>query len=78
MVDVMNIEITESAAAGPEKAVETGNLPQQFFRFTGPWLGECRPDNALHPVAAHEVDVADLAVLDALVKLLHRMAVAGH
>src|ERR1051325_9521364 len=42
MIDVMDVEVAVTAAAGPEEAVETGNLPEQFARLAGPFLRKCR------------------------------------
>ncbi len=70
MIDDVDVEVVETTAAGPDEAVETLNLPQQFARLAGPFLRERRPDRSGHPVGAHGDDVADFAVLDALVQLL--------
>ena len=74
----MNVEIAEASAARPDEAVETGDLPEQFARLTGPAFRESRRDRPMHPVAAHEHDVADFAVLHALVQFLEMPRVAGH
>ena len=54
------------------------NLPQQFARIAGPFLRERRPDRPGHAVGPHRDDVADFAVLDALVQFLQCPAVTGH
>src|SRR5439155_7755642 len=36
MINVMDVKIIETAAAGPEEAMEVPNLPEQFTRITGP------------------------------------------
>ena len=78
VVDVVDVEVAEAAAAGPEEAVEALDLPEQFAGLAGPLGGEGRAERPVHAVAAHQDDVADLAVLNALVQFLQRPAVAGH
>src|SRR6266403_1512318 len=40
MIDVMNVEITEATAAGPEKTMKILNLPEQFTRLPRPLCGK--------------------------------------
>src|SRR2546423_9993610 len=79
MIDMVDIKVIETSAARPEKTVETANLPEQFaLRVTDPFGGKGGTDRSVHAVAAHQNDIANLAVLNALMKLLERPAVAGH
>ena len=78
VVDVVDVEIAEGTARGPQEAVEPGDLPEQLVGLAGPGLGEGGADHPLHSVAAQQVDLAKLTVLNALVEFLHRMAVPRH
>ena len=42
MVDVVDVEVAEAAAAGPEEAVEVLDLPEQLAGVAGPFGGEGR------------------------------------
>ena len=78
MINVVDVKVAETPAAGPEEAVEALNLPKQFTRFAGPFLRERRAHRSMHPIAAQHNEVADFAVLDALKKFLQRPAVTRH
>src|SRR5690242_5822421 len=38
VIDDVDVEIAKRPAAGPEKAMETPDLPEQLTRFTGPFF----------------------------------------
>ena len=78
MIDVVNVEIAVTTTAQPDEAVEALDLIHQIGERAGVGFGEGGGERAGHAVTAHEDDVADLAVADALVELLHRAAVARH
>ena len=78
MIDVVDVKVAVAPAAGPEEAVEVLNLPEQFTRFARPFFRERRSDRSVHSIAAQQYEVADFAVLDALMQFLERPAVAGH
>ena len=78
LVDLVNVEVAEESAAGPEEAVESLDLEHDFalpFRFL---FGKGGGYRAVHAVGAHVDDVADLAILDAVEKFLTAAAVPHH
>src|SRR5688572_30473180 len=78
MIDVVNKEVAEATAAGPEEAVETADLPHELAAFAVEFRGERGPNRAVHAVAAHHVYFADFTILNTLVQFLHRAAMATH
>src|SRR5947208_2244378 len=78
MVDVMNVEVVETAATGPKKTVEAPNLPKQFSRMARPLVRKRRRDRLMHAVTVQQNDIANLAILDAVLEFLHRATVARH
>ncbi len=78
LVDVVDVEVAEQAPAGPEEAVELLHLVHQLADLAVVGPREAVGDRAVHAVAAHGDDVADLAELDALEEFAARVAVAAH
>ena len=78
MVDVVDVEVAEAAAARPQEAVKAGDLPEQLAGRAGPFLRERAGERTRHAVAPQQVQVADLAVLNALLQFLQGPAVTGH
>ena len=78
MIDDVDIEVVEAAAAGPDEAVEALHLVEQVGDPGG--LGKRGEVSAgpVHPVTPLEDDLADLAVMDALGQFLERPAVTRH
>ena len=78
LVDAVDVEVAEAAAAGPEEAVEPLDLVEQLadaLRLRRRGEGAGRP---VHPVAPHGKDFAQLARADAVVEFDALVAVAGH
>ena len=78
MVDDVDVEVAEAAAACPEEAVESPNLVFQvgdIGRLGG--RGE-RADGAGHAVATHQDDLTDLSIGDPLLQFLERLGMARH
>src|SRR5262249_33301000 len=70
MIDVVNVKIVEASAARPDEAVEPPDLIVEFADIRG--LGrrsECRR-RSVHAIAAHEDNLADRAVANALAQFL--------
>src|SRR5207244_3306160 len=78
MVNMVDVKVAEAPTARPQEAVETLNLPEQLTRVARPLFRVRRSHRPMHPVAAQKNEIADLAVLDALMQFLKRPAVAGH
>src|SRR5438046_518675 len=78
VINMMDVEVAETAAAGPEKTMEALNLPEQFRWRPRPLGGERGTERSVHAIPAHQHDVTNLAVLNAFVQFLHRPAVTGH
>ena len=78
MINMVDVKVAETPAARPQEAVEALNLPEQFRRFARPFFRERRSHRSMHPVAAQQNEIADFAVLDALIQFLERAAVPGH
>ena len=64
------LETAVAAAAEPNETVEAPDLIHQIGERTGIGFGKGRSERTGHAVAAHERDVADLALADALVEFL--------
>ena len=64
LVDVVDQEVAEAAAAGPEEPVEPLDLVQQLADAVGLGAGQGRADRPGLAVGPQHDDVADLAVLD--------------
>ena len=76
VVDDVDVEVAEGAAAGPDEGVELTKLKLHFAHFRRlPFV--VAHDRTVHAVAAHQHDVADLAVVDALGHLLEPAGVMG-
>jgi len=70
-----------AAAAEPKEGVEAADLVHDLGKIFTSTIHAARKASAaaiLHAVAAQEEEVADFAVLDALVELLHVAAMARH
>ena len=78
MINVVDVKVAKTPAAGPNKTVEVLNLPEQFTWFAGPFFRKRRSHRPMHPVAAQQNEIADFAILDALMQFLERPAVARH
>src|SRR5262249_60613153 len=63
LVDVVDQEVAEAAAAGPEEPVELPDLVQELADAVGLGRGEGRADRTGLAVGAQQDEVADLAVL---------------
>src|SRR5438309_199210 len=74
MVDMVDVKVAETPAARPKETVEALNLPEQFSWFARPFSRECRSHRSMHPVAAQQNEIADFAVLNALIQFLERPA----
>ena len=77
MVDDVDVEVAEAAAAGPEEAVEAPNLVGHFGDVGRLRRRLHRSDRAVHAVAAHQNEVADFAVVDALGQFLRARGCDG-
>ena len=73
----MDEEVAEDAAARPEEGVELAKLVLDLVH-AGRLDAVETDDRAVHPIAAHRDDVADLAVLNAFGQFLERAAVTRH
>src|SRR6266853_6388015 len=78
MINMVNVKVAEAPAARPEEAVEALNLPEQFSRFARPFFRKRRSHRSMHPVASQQNEIADFAVLDALMQFLECPTVTGH
>src|SRR3954452_9747269 len=77
----MDIEVIVGAATEPEEGVEAADLVPDFGKIFAPAIKGARKATAaatLHAIATKEEEVADFAVLNALVELLHVAAMARH
>ena len=70
LVDLVDVEVAEAAAAGPEEAVEPLDLVEQLADVVRLRAGREAADRAVHAVGPHGDDVADLAGLDPVVEFL--------
>src|SRR5436190_13869618 len=52
VIDMMNVKVIETAAAGPEETMEVPNLPKQLTGIAGPLGRECGSDRPVHSVTA--------------------------
>src|SRR5207245_5287121 len=75
-VDLVDEEIAENAAAGPEEGMEVADLVKQFADALG--LGRNGAAAGAHAVGAHGDDVADLAGANAVEQFLAGTAMADH
>src|ERR1039458_3155694 len=78
MVNVMDVKIVETPAAGPDETVEVLNLPEQFAGLARPLRRIRRPARSMHPVAAQQNEIPDLTILNAMRQFLHRPVVTRH
>ena len=62
MIDVVDVEIGETSAAGPEERVEALDLPHQLAGLPRPLGGKGRAHRTVHAVSAHEHKIADFTV----------------
>src|ERR1035441_6771383 len=69
MVNMVDVKIVETSAAGPDETVKALDLPEQFTGAARPLRGIRRAAGAVHPVAAQQNEVADFAIVDALRQL---------
>ena len=76
LVDLVNVIVAVTPAAGPKESVESLDLVEQFAYRAGP--GSCQSRCARHPVGPHGNDLTNLSVADPLVKLLAAPAVPDH
>src|ERR1017187_1703767 len=78
MVNVVDIKIVETPAAGPDETMKALDLPEQFAGAARPLRRIRRAARSVHPVAAQQNEVADFAIVDALRQFLHPPIVARH
>src|SRR5436190_11426718 len=78
MVNVMDVEVIEASSAGPKETVEIPNLPKQLVWLARPLGCERRARRPMHPVTAHENNIAEFAILNALVQFLQPPLMARH
>jgi len=78
VVDVVNVEVVEAAAARPEEAVESANLILKVAHAI--WLGRGfeRGRRTVHSVSAKKKNLAKFTILHPLVKLLQTNGVSRH
>src|SRR5579884_928701 len=75
---MVDVEIAEAAAACPQERVESSDLIEKFADAI--WLRPRREetDGAMLPIGAQQREFADLAITNAFVQFLPRMAVPAH
>src|ERR1700683_2561577 len=78
LIDQVDIEVIEAAAASPDETVEALHLVKEVGD-TGRFRKRAEiTAGPMHPVAALQNDLANLAIVDAVGQLLHRAVVTGH
>src|SRR4029079_14167345 len=77
-VDLMNVEVVEQSAAGPQETVKSLNLPGKLIAVFRLPSGKAGAHWAVHAVSPHRAQIADLSIADSLVQLLASAAVADH
>src|SRR4051794_10740175 len=77
-VDVVDEEVAIAAAAGPQETVELPDLVEQLADVAGLGRHERRADRARLAIGPQRDEIANLASLDPVEKLLARLAVTAH